>query len=72
MYEANEGSWWGVNAQAAAHYEWHWNTGIPMGTPGCPQDACHYDDDYMYADEEPTYGPFTWEIQAPPSDEWPF
>lgn len=24
-----------------AHREWHRNTGIPMGTPGCPQDACH-------------------------------
>ena len=24
-----------------AHREWHANTGIPMGTPGCPQDACH-------------------------------
>jgi hypothetical protein len=29
-----------------AHREWHWNTGIPMGTPGCPQDACHPVDDY--------------------------
>jgi hypothetical protein len=29
-----------------AHREWHLNSGIPMGTPGCPQDACHpvYDD----------------------------
>lgn len=24
-----------------AHREWHWNAGVPMGTPGCPQDACH-------------------------------
>lgn len=31
-----------------AHYEWHSNSGIPMGTPGCPQDACHreYDEDH--------------------------
>lgn len=31
-----------------AHLEWHANTGVPLGTPGCPQDACHadeYDDD---------------------------
>lgn len=26
---------------ADAHREWHTNTGIPMGTAGCPQDACH-------------------------------
>lgn len=24
-----------------AHREWHRNAGVPMGTPGCPQDACH-------------------------------
>jgi hypothetical protein len=29
-----------------AHREWHWNTGIPMGTPGCPQDACHPVEDF--------------------------
>ena len=29
-----------------AHAEWHLNTGIPMGTPGCPQDACHLPDDF--------------------------
>lgn len=26
---------------AEAHLEWHRNTGVPVGTPGCPQDACH-------------------------------
>jgi hypothetical protein len=26
-----------------AHAEWHRNTGIPVGLPGCPQDACHTD-----------------------------
>lgn len=26
---------------ADAHREWHLNTGVPMGQPGCPQDACH-------------------------------
>lgn len=30
---------------ADAHREWHANAGVPMGTPGCPQDACHVDDD---------------------------
>lgn len=29
---------------ADAHREWHSNAGVPMGTPGCPQDACHVDD----------------------------
>jgi hypothetical protein len=24
-----------------AHREWHRNARVPMGTPGCPQDACH-------------------------------
>lgn len=24
-----------------AHREWHINAGVPMGQPGCPQDACH-------------------------------
>lgn len=28
---------------ADAHAEWHRNTGIPMGLPGCPPDACHTD-----------------------------
>lgn len=26
-----------------AHAEWHLNSGVPMGLPGCPQDACHTD-----------------------------
>lgn len=28
-----------------AHREWHRNTGIPVGLPGCPQDAC--DTEYL-------------------------
>lgn len=28
---------------ADAHREWHLNSGVPMGLPGCPQDACHTD-----------------------------
>lgn len=31
--------------EAEAHAEWHRNSGVPMGTPGCPQDACHPEDD---------------------------
>lgn len=27
--------------ESEAHAEWHRNAGVPMGTPGCPQDACH-------------------------------
>mgnify|MGYP007039604440 CR=1 FL=1 len=36
---------------ADAHREWHRNTGVPMGQPGCPQDACDpwpFDDDDDY------------------------
>lgn len=29
-----------------AHREWHQNAGVPMGTPGCPQDACHPVDEW--------------------------
>jgi len=32
-----------------AHAEWHRNSGVPMGLPGCPQDACHTD--YMSRSE---------------------
>lgn len=46
---------------ADAHREWHWNTGIPMGTPGCPQDACHpiedWSDEDDFVDEEPPLTP---------------
>lgn len=35
---------------ADAHREWHRNAGVPMGTPGCPQDACHLPDDGPYDD----------------------
>lgn len=38
--------------ESEAHAEWHRNTGIPMGTPGCPQDACHGPDEYDEADIE--------------------
>lgn len=31
--------------ESEAHQEWHINAGIPMGTPGCPWDACHAEPD---------------------------
>lgn len=36
--------------ESEAHAEWHRNSGVPMGTPGCPWDACD--------------GPSEWEIEA--------
>lgn len=37
---------------ADAHAEWHRNAGIPMGTPGCPQDACHPTEPDEYAPQD--------------------
>ena len=34
-----------IATMSQAHAEWHQNAGVPMGTPGCPQDACHLPDD---------------------------
>lgn len=44
-----------VATEAEAHVEWHLNAGVPMGTPGCPQDACHgdYGPDYEPDEAEP-------------------
>jgi len=38
-----------------AHAEWHRNAGVPMGQPGCPQDACHPIEDFE-PDPEPGEG----------------
>ena len=40
---------------ADAHLEWHHNTGVPVGQPGCPQDACHLPDPHCWDcfDEDP-------------------
>lgn len=35
--------WAPAATMADAHREWHLNSGNPMGTPGCPQDACHFE-----------------------------
>lgn len=32
-----------IATESEAHAEWHRNSGVPMGLPGCPQDACHID-----------------------------
>ena len=49
---------------ADAHREWHTNSGVPMGTPGCPQDACHLPDEGPYDSEAEAayYGPQTHEV----------
>lgn len=40
-----------------AHSEWHRNAGVPMGQPGCPQDACHPAEDFWSVEEvEPGQG----------------
>lgn len=39
-------AWAPLATMADAHREWHLNSGVPMGMPGCPQDACHAPDDY--------------------------
>lgn len=33
--------WAPMATMSDAHREWHLNSGVPMGQPGCPQDACH-------------------------------
>lgn len=43
---------------ADAHREWHLNAGVPMGTPGCPQDACHPVEEPVL--EEVRSDAFTW------------
>lgn len=38
--------------ESEAHVEWHRNSGVPMGQPGCPQDACDPDPE-AWRDEDP-------------------
>lgn len=56
-----------------AHAEWHRNAGVPMGQPGCPQDACHAEDyadlDAMREDEAADPDWHGWDL---PADEPPF
>lgn len=61
-----------VATMADAHAEWHRNARVPMGTPGCPQDACHDDyDDYEGHDDPRVLGPLH-DQPAPPYVEPPF
>jgi len=57
---------------ADAHHEWHQNTGIPIGTPGCPQDACHLPDPYCWDcfDEDPACSTCST-IEVAPDPAWP-
>lgn len=51
MYDND--AWAPLATIADAHREWHLNAGVPMGTPGCPQDACHPVEDWSdYATDE--------------------
>lgn len=43
-----------IATMADAHREWHLNAGVPMGSAGCPQDACHPAEDF--APEDPKEG----------------
>ena len=42
----------GVASPGEAHSEWHRNARVPMGTPGCPQDACHDDDELDWCEHD--------------------
>lgn len=71
---------------ADAHREWHLNAGVPMGQPGCPQDACHLPDPSCWdcLDETPDTCPAciaaaaesaAWLAERaanPPADPWGF
>lgn len=48
---------------AEAHAEWHRNAGIPIGMPGCPQDACHVPDFDTDEEYEAWYAQFV--VDAP-------
>lgn len=46
--EDRDNAWRPLATMSEAHREWHLNAGVPMGQPGCPQDACHPVDDDIY------------------------
>jgi hypothetical protein len=43
-YRERQGAYAPLATMSDAHREWHFNAGVPIGQPGCPQDACHVDD----------------------------
>jgi len=57
--------------ESDAHAEWHRNSGVPLGTPGCPQDACHIDESPEECDRYGFYAVadslylHDWEVRAP-------
>jgi hypothetical protein len=65
--------WGPLATMADAHSEWHRNAGVPMGQPGCPQDACDpYPDGEEVAgwDPEPVGFPLAdgtdpWAVEPP-------
>jgi hypothetical protein len=66
MYEDDDYGYTRQATEAEAHAEWHLNSGVPMGTPGCPQDACHADDDFDPSEingEPIDSGRFTWSAE---------
>lgn len=50
MYFDRDEEYGPMATMADAHAEWHRNAGVPMGQPGCPQDACD-DGGGEYAEE---------------------
>lgn len=40
MFEHPDDRDGGMATEDDAHREWHRNAGVPLGQPGCPQDAC--------------------------------
>lgn len=55
--------------ESEAHQEWHLNAGIPVGTPGCPWDACHSD---VHEDWEPDEEIYWVHETFEPAEEVPF
>ena len=61
MYGPHADDYGTLATMSDAHSEWHRNAGVPMGQPGCPQDACDpgwYDDeDYVPQQDVPAVVP---------------
>ena len=53
----------------SAHAEWHRNAGVPLGMPGCPQDACHIPDFDTDEEYEAWYAQFGKKAVEVPLDE---
>lgn len=42
--------------ESELHRAWHRENGVPLGQPGCPQDACHLPDDIDGEDQDQAVG----------------